>query len=340
MKWSGYVVMWLLAGVSAAVAVENGGEVKSPLPVIFDTDMGPDYDDVGALAVLHTLADRGEVKPLAMGASNKLKNAVPLIRIINRWYGRGEIPVGSLMGEGREIDTWHKEKKWTEVLPEKYGKDGDDWRENVVDVYRKTLAASADGSVVIISVGFFTNLADLLESPGDGFSPLDGRELVAKKVKRLVSMAGKFPSGKETNIIVDPASAEKVFNEWPVEIVISGYEIGRHVRTGDRLIVERKDNPVADAYAMSMDEDRRDKKTSRYEPGGRASYDQTTVLVAVRPDGGYFGTEKGRLTVEKDGTNRWTADVSGPHVALVKKVPDAELAAVIEDLMMALPAVK
>lgn len=340
MKWLGHIVVGVLAGLSAASAVETGDAVKKPLPVIFDTDMGPDYDDVGALAVLHALADRGEVEPLAMGASNRLKNAVPLIRIINRWYGRGEIPVGSLMGDGPEIDTWHKEKKWTDVLPERYGKAGDDRRENVVDVYRKTLAASADGSVVMISVGFFTNLADLLESPGDGFSPLGGRELVAKKVKRLVSMAGKFPSGKETNIIVDPASAEKVFNEWPVEILISGYEIGRHVRTGDKLIVERKDNPVADAYAMSMEEDRRDKKTSRYEPGGRASYDQTTVLVAVRPDGGYFGAEKGRLTVEKDGTNRWTADVSGNHTTLVKKMPDAGLAEVIEDLMMAMPAGK
>ena len=33
---------------------------KKPVPVIFDTDMGPDYDDVGAIAMLHALADKGE----------------------------------------------------------------------------------------------------------------------------------------------------------------------------------------------------------------------------------------------------------------------------------------
>ena len=41
-----------------------------PVSVIFDTDMGPDYDDVGALALLHALADSGEVRILATVSSN------------------------------------------------------------------------------------------------------------------------------------------------------------------------------------------------------------------------------------------------------------------------------
>ena len=32
---------------------------KQPVSLIFDTDMAPDYDDVGAMAVLHALADSG-----------------------------------------------------------------------------------------------------------------------------------------------------------------------------------------------------------------------------------------------------------------------------------------
>ena len=42
-----------------------------PVPVIFDTDMGPDYDDVGAIAMLHAMADNGECTILATIASNK-----------------------------------------------------------------------------------------------------------------------------------------------------------------------------------------------------------------------------------------------------------------------------
>ena len=44
---------------------------KTPMPVIFDTDIGPDYDDVGAMALLHAFADNGECRILATIASNK-----------------------------------------------------------------------------------------------------------------------------------------------------------------------------------------------------------------------------------------------------------------------------
>ena len=308
------------------------------VPVIFDTDMGPDYDDVGALAVLHRLADLGEAEIVAAGSSNHLPNSVKLIGIINRSFGRGAIPIGAMKGKGATIDTWHQGEKWTQVLPERYpidlplAADAPD----AVAVYRKALAKAEDQSVVMISVGFFTNLRNLLRSPADEASPLSGEELIRKKVKCLVSMAGKFPSGKETNIIVDPASAEEVFKDWPVEILIAGYEVGRYVRTGDRLIqMGIKGNPVVDAYAMSIPQDREEQgKTSRYEPGGRASYDQTAVLAALRPDTAYFSNERGRLSVEKDGKNHWEVLVDGPHVRLVEKMEAKALAAVIEDLMM------
>jgi hypothetical protein len=42
---------------------------KKPMPVIFDTDMGPDYDDVCAITLLHAFADSGKVRILATMAS-------------------------------------------------------------------------------------------------------------------------------------------------------------------------------------------------------------------------------------------------------------------------------
>jgi hypothetical protein len=86
---------------------------------------------------------------------------------------------------------------------------------------------------------------------------------------------------------------------------------------------------------MSIPQDREEQgKTSRYESGGRASYDQTAVLAALRPEGAYFANERGRLSVEKDGTNRWEVVSDGPHVRLVEKMEAKALAGVIEDLMM------
>ena len=43
---------------------------QNPVKIIFDTDMGPDFDDVGAITVLHALADNGECEILACMASD------------------------------------------------------------------------------------------------------------------------------------------------------------------------------------------------------------------------------------------------------------------------------
>ena len=58
-----------------------------PVNLIFDTDMAPDYDDVGALAMLHAMADLGEVNILATVSSNKCETAVPCILVEVRGAG-------------------------------------------------------------------------------------------------------------------------------------------------------------------------------------------------------------------------------------------------------------
>src|SRR5205085_9973483 len=89
-----------------------------------------------------------------------------------------------------------------------------------VALLRRMLAAEKDGSVVIVQVGFSTNLARLLDSPADV-------ELIKRKVKLLSVMAGNFVQPKaEFNIQKDTASARKLFDQWPGEIVVSGFEIG------------------------------------------------------------------------------------------------------------------
>ena len=62
-------------------------------------------------------------------------------------------------------------------------------------------SCTADHSVSICSVGFVSNLVQLLHSEPDDFSPLTGVELVRQKVKCLYLMAGVFTSSEEPNII-------------------------------------------------------------------------------------------------------------------------------------------
>src|ERR1022692_1199780 len=68
-------------------------------PVIFDTDMGNDIDDALALAMLHTLTDRGECELIGVTLTNANPAAVAYVRMINRFYGRGDLPVGAATKE-------------------------------------------------------------------------------------------------------------------------------------------------------------------------------------------------------------------------------------------------
>ena len=72
----------------------QSGPAANPVPIIFDTDFGPDYDDVGAIAILHCFADSGYVKILATMASSKHKNVAAAIDVFNSYFGRPGIPVG------------------------------------------------------------------------------------------------------------------------------------------------------------------------------------------------------------------------------------------------------
>jgi hypothetical protein len=58
---------------------------------------------------------------------------------------------------------------------------------------------------------------------------LNGKDLVRRKVVSLVSMAGRFPSGKEFNVEKDAAASQVVYSNWPTPVLLSGFEIGMKV---------------------------------------------------------------------------------------------------------------
>lgn len=300
---------------------------KAPVSVIFDTDMGPDYDDVGALAILHAMADAGEVDILATVSSNKDELAVPCIEVINTYYGRGEIPLGAAKGAAPSMNTWHSGLKWTQELPARYPHKvtGTSQAEDAVAVYRRILSTQPDSSVTIVTVGFLSNLRDLLLSGPDEYSPLSGAELVSAKVRALVSMAGfNAAERREFNVVLDPGAAVCVFSRWPTPIYISGFDIGVKVITGRETAAMEVESPVRDAYRMALAQD---------DPAGRMSWDQTAVLAAVRGTGDYYTAQSGTMTVDSTGMDTWMPG-DGLHYRLIEKMPAADVAAVIEELMM------
>jgi len=302
----------------------------STVSIIFDTDLGPDYDDVGALAFLHAMADSGRAEILATVTSNKHPLVAPCINIINTYFGRPELPVGATKTDGVSLTAW---QHWPDSLIAKYPHSvkSTDNVPDAVYIYRKILSSQPDSAVTIVTVGFLTNIANLLKSQPDSISPLDGRELVSKKVKRLISMAGRFPSGKEFNIHMDSTASEYVFNEWPGEIIFSGFEIGSKIFTGLRLInSDIQNSPVKDVYRISI-------PLSEEDRNGRMSWDQTAVLIAVYGTDGFFDTKRGNIIINSDGSNSWEDNQEGKHMYVVMKMPVPEITRFIEDRMMHQP---
>lgn len=308
-------------------------KTDKPVKIIFDTDLGPDYDDVGALAFLHAMADSGKVEILATVSSNKHELVAPSIEVINTWFGRAGLVIGAPKTAGVNLGS---SQHWADSIVSKYPHTIISTNEvaDAVDVYRKTLINQPNKSVTIVTVGFLTNLNNLLQSQPDNLSPLNGSELVSKKVKMLVSMAGKFPEGREFNVYMDSAASGYVYKNWPGEIIFTGFEIGWKIRTGLRLIKSDVNNsPVKDVFSLCIPKAAEDKN-------GRMSWDETAVLIAVYGTDGFFDIVKGNIIVKEDGSNGWKNDPQGKQKYVIQKMPVSQMSMFIEDRMMHIPVSK
>jgi len=364
----------LLMCVSAMFACAAYGDSKpetrnqKPVKIIFDTDMLTDFDDVGALACLHALADAGECEILATISSTRGNASVGAVEVINHYYGRGDLPVGSPKGMGVigahagakvKVDPkaplggrtggdggHYKYRKLLADYPGWYRYADSDDAPDANETYRRVLAAQPDKSVVICSVGFITNMRRLLETKPDAISPLDGKALVAKKVKKWVAMACRYPDGKEYNSMWDHESSRIAFENWPTPIIFSDWQYGRDCFAG-RAVAEMniERSPVKDVFANnipSRDAIRKDSHRwlkSAFGMGGRAAWDETAVLVAVRGIEPYFNAERGKYRMVGDkGADEWAPDAeTGPHIRITERMSKAEVARVIDELMTRKP---
>jgi inosine-uridine nucleoside N-ribohydrolase len=306
----------ILLAALLAVALPIPASAATPLPIVFDTDMGNDVDDALALAMLHAFASRGEVKLLAVTVSKDNPWAAEYVRMVDEYYGRGNIPVG-IVHDGKTPE----DGKYIRQVCELHGRRPDKARvSDAVQLLRKTLAAEPDGAVTLIQVGFSTNLARLIESAPDRYSNLSGMDLVKKKVRLLTMMAGNFADSNkpEYNVMTDVPAATELFGKWPTDIYISGFEVGLAVLYPASSI-ERDfpaDNPVAQAYRL-------------YEkmPYDRPSWDLTTVVYDLRPDRGYFDvSSSGDVMVAPDGSTRFEPNPNGKrHFLSVNPVEAARV---------------
>jgi inosine-uridine nucleoside N-ribohydrolase len=292
-------------------------QAAQPVHLILDTDIGNDVDDALALAMIHALETRGEVKLLAVTITKDNRYAAPFVSLINTFYNRPDIPIG-VVHNGKTPE----DSAMLRVPVEERSPDGNyqfprrirdaTQAPEAVALLQRVLKKQPDRSVTIAQIGFSTNLARLLGSPG-------GKELITQKVKALYLMAGNFSQPKpEFNVYMDPASAKFLFKNWPTPMIFSPYNIGLAITFPYSSIAADfgyvAHHPIAEAYRL-------------YVKGAadRPNWDSTAVLEAIRPDRGYFGLSgPGRVRLSMGNTTVFVPDPQGNARYLILKPDQVE----------------
>ena len=287
--------------------------------IIFDTDMGNDVDDVMALDLLLKYHEAGKINLLAIMGNRQAESCCAFIDMYDTWFGCPNIPIGQVINgsnptpeeksyatktlnmqvNGKPMfKTTHKDQK---AYP------------NAVDLYRKVLAKAPDKSVIIVTVGFSSNLSRLMETTKDEYSPLCGMELLKKKCKFISVMAANFlPNAKpEYNVWNDVPAARKLFTECPVDLIFGTFDLGKKILYPATSIENdfkwAGNHPFVKAYESYMK-----------MPYNRPTWDPISALYALEPNNGFFSlSEKGTVAVDDKGGTVFTPDPNGKCCYLI-----------------------
>ena len=299
--------------------LENDGVVipDQPVSIILDTDIGPDVDDVGALALLHVCAHYRLCRILAVTHCTSSPYGVPCVHVINEAYRQADIPVGTLQApnfldapEYRRFNEHlaRKDINRTCCAPDATGL--------IIERLRK----QPDNSVVLVAIGPLINLYNCLMAENEHISCQDIRTLIKAKIRRTVIMGGAA-CGREWNFAMHPLAARTVCSDWPAPIVFSTFEIGASIISGRRWAGMPEDHPVREAYRL-------------HAPEGRPSWDLTAVWAAV------FGYEplyrlsgNGRMVVDLTGKSCWQEEKAGAHTCLQKVWTDEKIAELLDNVI-------
>ena len=290
--------------------------MKSHPGLILDTDMGNDIDDALALVMLHDFQRQGACQLLGVSICKDNPWAADYTRLVNARCGHAELPVGRIHDGPTPEDG-----NYIRPVSQAAGTARQPCEEST-RFLRRLLAHQPRESVVLVSIGFFTNLTRLLNSPPDEISPLSGHELIARTVDFVCAMAGNFRSepgvesspdigNPEFNVRTDSPSARHFIDHCPRPIVFSGFEVGASVLFSgseiEKVLAKEPSNPVAAAYAAYAP-----------MPYDRPTWDQTAVLYAVYPDAQFFDiSPSGSVHVDAEGHTDFRPKQGGRHRHLI-----------------------
>lgn len=292
--------------------------------IIFDTDLGSDCDDAGALATLHKLADYGEANILGViFSSGKVATGIGTIDAINTYYKRGDLPIGQYaltdVGDSRDdyLTLIGRDTR-------KFGHNLVNKSTELVQAYKQMMKNMPNNSVTIVTVGHPHGLVHLMRDT-------EGMQLIKSKVKMWVAVTNTTTIPRinwNFGRMGSQVYLRELIKNWPRPFYVSG---DGEFKTGHRkLPATSNSNPVKIAYDnwhSSIDVLR----------DGRESWDQVGVLFAVRPE--YFDVDSnGRYDLDSTDKVYWNQKYNNSqHHRVFIKLSDDKIAGIVEDLMSAPP---
>ena len=316
LKLLALIVVVTLAGVGVT-ACNNTDDPHSeydgtPL-VILDTDIGSSTDDLFALEMLYYYHDEGRCKLLGVVVDRMGEHCAAITDVMNTHFGHPEVPIGLVRNGIASPRVWIDYS----ALPSYAGSDGKPmFRRSVSDygtlpdgwqLYRRLLAVQPDHSVSICSIGFVTSLSQLLASSADEYSPLNGVELVRKKVKCLYIMGGVFGESVEPdfNFAQGITFAQEFFRLWPkdVDMIFSPMEVGQGIEYKPEQVVA--DVNWTDVHPIKQVYRRCNCNT------GQMMWDPMAVINAVEGDKAFTLSQRGTVSLTPQAETIFKPDVTG-----------------------------
>ena len=287
--------------------------------VILETDFCTDVDDVAALSLL---CGEAKAHPEAFrlgGVSCNVRSpfvAAAVKTVLSAW-GLQDTPVGVT---GDDLPPSGDRSEYLAGLAARWRGADPAAACSGRELYRRILSEAADGSVDVISIGFFNTLDEVLA---------DDPALFRRKVRAVWAMAGGFArcaAMSEFNVKGYRDAARRFLEAWDGPIVFVGFECGETVMTDlSGLPAEYDSHPLVEAF-----------RHHRGPAMKRSSWDPITVDLALGGENECYELgEPGRVRVAPDASTPFSPDPKGNARVLRFRAPDEAVSARISSRVRA-----
>ena len=319
MQW--VLAVTLISGIMVLTSCSNKDEAATqdksytgvPL-VILDTDIGSSTDDLFTLEMLCRYDEQQLCRLLGVVVDREGEANADFADVMNTYFGHPDVPIGLVQ------DGIKNPKIWIDYAEVAYMTESDGitpmflrtinqhgMRPDGYQLYRRLLAQQPDHSVSIVTTGFVTSLAQLLQSEADEYSALSGVELVRQKVKCIYLQGGVFGDAEEPdfNFAQGITFAQAFFDLWPkdVDMVFSPMEVGQAVEyTPEQVIADvswTDRHPIKQVYM-----------TCNCNTGQRM-WDPMCAIQAVEGDALFTLSERGTISITPEAHTIFTPSATG-----------------------------